>query len=190
MKTRFLDQPKPKLHGPSGSVEEPRGSVGSTGKLHESSGLVEIDRAVRRSPTARPSVLVHKVRLEPTVRDHGYTVARYGLWRKLSPRGRSGIEFQTPITLNDSRYLYEITRSLTDLTRLSLSVERKWEITNAVRMYHDLRLYFLSQGGVFKSMLVKQYLKVIAVNLRLAKTTLRVAGHRISNPSDFVGSQT
>jgi hypothetical protein len=144
---------------------------------------VGIDRVVGLSPATRPKALVHLVRLEPNLRNSDYSVARYGMWRKLSQRVRKqGIEFQTPITLNDTRYLYEITRSLVSLCRLSLTVSDKWQIRDAVRIYHDLRLFLLGRREVTQSTLVKQYFKVIAVNLRFAKSTLRVAGHRVSNP--------
>lgn len=144
---------------------------------------MELNRAVEQSPTARRRDLVHEVKLEPELRNSDYTVARYGLWRKLSSRaGKSGMKFLTPITLTDSRYLYETTRALNSVRRLSLLITTKWQYLDAIRYYHELRLYLEGRGEVASSACVRQCLKVIAVNLRFAKSKLRLAGHGISNP--------
>lgn len=153
-------------------------------------GLVELDRAVRLSPTASATDLVHKVKLEPLLRNVDYTVVRYGLWRKLSLKAsKRGIEFLTPITLTDSRYLYEITRSLNDLCIQSMNIESFRDLSSTTRHFHSLRTFFKRRPEVISSDCVAQSLKVIALNLRLAKSTLRVAGHADFHQPDFVGSQ-
>jgi len=133
--------------------------------------------------------LVHKVRLEPNIRNFDYTVARYGLWRKLSKKtSKRGVELLSPLTLTATRYLYQITKAVNDLRILSMSVKTLKETANAVRQFHSLRTFFESRRECSSSDCVAQGLKVIAMNLRFAKVTQRVQDMRV-RPARETGSR-
>jgi hypothetical protein len=131
----------------------------------------------------------HVVRLEPLLLNHSYCVPRWKKWTKLEACAkRTGIAFQTPISKTDAKFLYENSVLLNSALRLSLRARLKDEIRDAVSAFHATRHHFERNVMVNRGSVVNALLRFIAINLRFAKTKLRLAGTSVLNRPTLSGT--
>jgi len=121
-------------------------------------------------PKPVPTYWVEPVRLRPD-----FCEVKKKQYKRGLPRGSTGygIEFHTTRTLNSCKVLQGTYNVLTDMQILSIDMTVN-DYRDVLHRYNRLRRFFLSEVDIFgTSRVVRQYLKVISITLRLTKRHLR-----------------